>query len=125
MPRPALSVRARGSHAASPAACNATEKPAGFGQGGARLVRCLKKQSTRMTHHSIDSIILQLTYVVKRDSANDITITQDVYYSCNHARSILEGRPRYMLVSHPPGCSDLMVSVETVDSGCVGGEVVS
>ena len=26
-----------------------------------------------------------------------------------------------MLVSHPPGCSGLIVSVETVDSGCVGG----
>ena len=30
-----------------------------------------------------------------------------------------------MLVSHPPGCLGLIVSVGTVDSGCVGGEVVS
>ena len=30
-----------------------------------------------------------------------------------------------MLVSHPPGCLGLMVSVDTVDSRCVGREVVS
>ena len=69
---------------------------------------------------------LQLTYVQKRDSANDITITQMfIALAIMLRRSILEGRPRYVLVSHPPGCLGLIVSVETVDSGCVGGEVVS
>ena len=70
-------------------------------------MRCEITASSALSRCQKNDYMYSAAYVLKRDSATDI------------ARSILEGRPRYMLVSHPPGCLGLMVSVDTVDSTAV------